>query len=83
MSRCALVAVRFCCAVRPGFLAIDLPFTLHAVAWDMTTYSIGLNDFSLLLAWNKFMQSGGRLGVAVALGVAGWWLGQRYIRHQP
>jgi hypothetical protein len=66
-----------------GFLAIDLPITLHAVAWDMITYSIGLNDFSPLLAWNKFMQSGGRLGVAVALGVAGWWLGQRYIRHQP
>lgn len=56
-----------------GFLAIDLPVTLYAVAWDMLAYSAGLNDFSPLLAWNQFMQSGGRLGVALALGVAGWW----------
>lgn len=60
-----------------GFLAIDLPITLHAIAWDMVTYSIGLKDFSPLLAWNQFMQSGGRLGVAVVLGVMGWWLSRR------
>jgi hypothetical protein len=66
-----------------SFLAIDLPVTLYAVAWDMLAYSMGLNDFSPLLAWNRFMQSGGRLGVALALGVAGWWLERHAIRHRP
>lgn len=58
-----------------GFLVVDLPVTLHAVAWDTLTYSVKLNDFSPLLAWNQFMQSGGRLGLGVLTGLlAGWWI---------
>ncbi len=57
-----------------GFLVIDLPITLHAVAWDMLTYSLGVNDFSLLLAWYQFTQSGGKLGLAVLMGLATWKL---------
>ncbi|MHB1186970.1 hypothetical protein [Thiobacillus sp.] len=57
-----------------GFLVIDLPLTLHAVAWDMITYSLGVNDFSPLLAWYQFTQSGGKLGIGVLMGLATWKL---------
>lgn len=60
-----------------GFLVVDLPVTLHAVAWDTLTYSVKLNDFSPLLAWNRFMQSGGRLGLGVLMGALTWWIGRR------
>ncbi|ODU49891.1 MAG: hypothetical protein ABS92_04675 [Thiobacillus sp. SCN 63-374] len=56
-----------------GFLVIDLPVTLHAIAWDSLAYDVKLDDFSPLLAWNQFMQSGGRLGLGVLLGAGTWW----------
>lgn len=55
-----------------SFLVIDLPLTLHAVAWDMLTYSLGVNDFSPLLTWYQFTQSGGKLGMGVLMGLATW-----------
>lgn len=60
-----------------GFLVIDLPVTLHAIAWDTLAYDVKLNDFSPLLAWNRFMQSGGRLGLGVLMGAITWWIGRR------
>ena len=60
-----------------GFLIIDLPITLHAIAWDMIIYSLGVADFSPLLVWYQFTQSGGRLGIAVILGIAGWRLARK------
>jgi len=60
-----------------GFLVIDLPITLHAIAWDTLAYDVKLNDFSPLLVWNQFMQSGGRLGLGVLLGASAWWIGRR------
>ena len=60
-----------------GFLIIDLPITLHAIAWDMIIYSLGVEDFSPLLVWYQFTQSGGRLGIAVILGIAGWRLARK------
>lgn len=57
-----------------GFLIVDLPITLHAIAWDMIVYSLGVEDFSPLLIWHSFTQSGGRLGIGVLMGVASWKL---------
>ncbi len=60
-----------------GFLVVDLPVTLHALSWDTLAYDVKLNDFSPLLAWNQFMQSGGRLGIGVLMGLITWWMGRR------
>lgn len=62
-----------------GFLVIDLPLALHAIAWDMLTYSLGMDDFSPLLAWLAFLNGGGRLGIALLLGVAGWKSSQNFL----
>jgi len=53
-----------------AFLLVDLPVTLHAAAWDTLAYSLKVTDFSPLLAWYRFGQSGGRLGIGVLMGVA-------------
>lgn len=64
-----------------SFLVIDLPLTLHAVAWDMLTYSLGVNDFSPLLAWFGFLNGGGRLGIGLLLGAAGWKLANMFFSN--
>ena len=51
------------------FLIVSVPLTLHAVIWDMLIYQVGSDDFSPLLVWHRFMQSGGRLGVGVLMAV--------------
>ena len=51
------------------FLIVSLPLTLHAVIWDMLTNQVPSDDFSPLLAWLHFMQSGGRLGMGVLMAV--------------
>lgn len=63
-----------------GFLVVDLPLALHAIAWDMLTYSLGMNDFSPLLVWLAFLNGGGRLGIALLLGLAAWRSSQ-YFAH--
>jgi hypothetical protein len=60
-----------------AFLVVDLPLTLHAYVWDMFIDNLEPDRFSPLMAWHAFLHAGGRLGVAVILGVAGWWLVQR------
>ncbi|WP_018079626.1 hypothetical protein [Thiobacillus denitrificans] len=60
-----------------AFLVVDLPLTLHAYVWDIFIDNLEPERFSMLMAWHEFMHAGGRLGVAVILGVAGWWLVQR------
>lgn len=55
-----------------GFLLIDLPVTLHAYMWDMFIDSLEPDRFSLLMIWHEFLHAGGRLGIALLLGVAGW-----------
>lgn len=57
-----------------AFLLIDLPVTLHAAAWDTLVFSLKVTDFSPLLTWYQFSQSGGRLGIGVLMGVATWKL---------
>lgn len=59
-----------------GFLLIDLPVTLHAYVWDMFVDNLDPNRFSPLMAWHEFLHAGGRLGVAVILGLGGWRLAQ-------
>ncbi len=51
------------------FLIVSVPLTLHAVIWDMLTYQLPSDDFSPLLAWHRFMQSGGKLGMGVLMAV--------------
>lgn len=60
-----------------AFLIVDLPLTLHAYVWDMFVDNLEPDRFSPLMAWHEFMHAGGRLGVAVILGVAGWRLVRR------
>ena len=56
------------------FMLLDLPLTLFAFTWDMLVDSLEPDRFSPLMMWHEFLHAGGRLGVAVALGVAGWRL---------
>jgi hypothetical protein len=60
-----------------GFLLIDLPVTLHAYVWDMFVVHLDPNRFSPLMAWHEFLHAGGRLGVAVILGLGGWRLARK------
>ena len=60
-----------------GFLLIDLPLTLHAYVWDMFIDNLDPNRYSPLMVWHEFLHAGGRLGIAVMLGVAGWRLVRR------
>ena len=60
-----------------GFLLVDLPVTLHAYVWDMFIDNLDPDRFSLLMVWHEFLHAGGRLGVAVILGLAGWRLARK------
>jgi len=62
-----------------GFLLIDLPVTLHAYVWDMFVDHLDPNRFSPLMVWHDFLHAGGRLGVAVILGLAGWRLARKAV----
>ena len=55
-----------------GFLLIDVPVTLHAYVWDMFIDNLEPDRFSPLMIWHEFLHAGGRLGIAVLLGVASW-----------
>lgn len=50
-------------------LAIDTPFILLASLWDLFLHSLEPGRFSLLLVWQQFLIGGGRLALAIALGV--------------
>lgn len=63
------------------FLLLDLPLTLFAYVWDMMVDSLEPDRTSPLLLWHEFLHAGGRLGVSVALGMTGWWLGRRRVRR--
>jgi hypothetical protein len=60
-----------------GFLLVDLPVTLHAYVWDMFVDNLDPDRFSPLMVWHEFLHAGGRLGVAVILGLAGWRLARK------
>ena len=55
------------------FLLLDLPLSLFAYAWDMVVANLEPDRFSPLLMWHAFLLDGGRLGVALALGMTAWW----------
>lgn len=57
-----------------AFLLIDLPATLHAATWDTLAFSLNMTDFSPLLSWYQFNQSGGRLGIGILMGLVTWKL---------
>ena len=62
-----------------GFLLIDVPVTLHAYVWDMFIDSLEPDRFSPLMVWHEFLHAGGRLGVALLLGMAGWKFATRCV----
>lgn len=72
-ARAFVLAVLFAAS----FLVVDLPLTLHAYVWDMFVDNLEPDRFSPLMAWHEFLHAGGRLGVAVILGVAGGRLVRR------
>ena len=59
------------------FLLVDLPVTLHAYVWDMFVDYLDPDRFSPLMVWHEFLHAGGRLGVAVILGLTGWRLARK------
>lgn len=50
------------------FTLIDIPLTLHAYVWDMFLAAYDPEHFSPLMAVQRFLHGGGRLGIGVALG---------------
>ena len=62
-----------------GFLLIDVPVTLHAYVWDMFIDNLQPDRFSLLMVWHEFLHAGGRLGVALLLGMTGWKFATRFV----
>lgn len=60
-----------------SFLLIDLPMTLHAYVWDIFIDHLDPDRFSPLMVWHEFLHAGGRLGVAVILGLAGWRMARK------
>jgi len=54
------------------FLLLDLPLTLHAYVWDILVDNLEPDRFSPLMIWHEFLHGGGRLGIALLLGLAGW-----------
>lgn len=77
MSINRLVAFGLAAVFALGFLVLDLPLTLHAYVWDLFVDNLEPDRFSPLMLWHEFLHAGGRLGVAVILGVAGWRLARR------
>lgn len=75
--RTRLLALALATLLAFGFLLLDLPLTLHAYVWDLLVDGLEPDRFSPLLIWHEFLHAGGRLGMAVALGLAGWRLGSR------
>lgn len=65
-----LIRVGLAVLLALAFLLVDIPITLHAAAWDTLAYGLKVTDFSPLLFWYQFSQSGGRLGIGVLIGVA-------------
>ena len=72
--RTRLLAFALSALLAFGFLLVDLPVTLHAYVWDMFIDNLDPGRFSPLMIWHEFLHAGGRLGVAVILGLAGWQL---------
>jgi hypothetical protein len=56
------------------FMLLDLPLTLFAYVWDMMIDSLEPGRTPPLLVWHAFLHAGGRLGVALVLGVLAWWM---------
>jgi hypothetical protein len=56
------------------FMLLDLPLTLFAYVWDMMIDSLEPGRTPPLLMWHEFLHAGGRLGVALMLGVTAWWM---------
>lgn len=76
-ARTRMLAFALAALLAFGLLLIDLPVTLHAYVWDMFVDHLDPDRFSPLMAWHEFLHAGGRLGVAVILGLAAWRLARK------
>lgn len=76
-ARTKMLAFTLAALLAFGFLLIDLPATLHAYVWDMFVDHLDPDRFSPLMVWHEFLHAGGRLGVAVILGLGGWRLARK------
>ncbi|MEW6514371.1 MAG: hypothetical protein AB1443_10240 [Pseudomonadota bacterium] len=59
-------------------LLVDVPFVLLAEIWSMFVEPHASWSYSPLIAWSAFLQSGGRLALALALSVFVVIAGQRF-----
>jgi hypothetical protein len=62
-------------------LAIDLPFTLWASIWSLHVEAFQPDRFSPLLIWRDFLDGGGRLALAMGLGLAIAWITSNHVQH--
>lgn len=65
------------------FLLADVPFVLLAQIWAMFVESHAPGQFSPLLGWSAFLQSGGRLAIALALAALTVAMGRRMTMGCP
>jgi hypothetical protein len=49
--------------------ALDVPFVLWSAIWSLHVDAFAPGMFSPLLIWTQFLQSGGRLALAILLGI--------------
>jgi hypothetical protein len=79
VRRLAEYPARFCCGIPllAGVLMIDVPFVLLAEIWAMFVDRHTPGGFSPLIAWSGFLQSGGRLALALALSAFAVVIAQR------
>lgn len=59
-------------------LLFDTPLILWASLWDLHVHAIEPDRFSPLLIWQRFLISGGRLAISIALGITTIALAKRY-----
>ncbi len=58
-------------------LLLDTPLILWASLWDLHVHAMEPDRFSPLLIWQRFLISGGRLAIGIALGITAIALAKR------
>lgn len=70
-GRAASLLLRLALAATLGllFMAVDMPLTLHAYAWDMFLERFDPDHISPLMQIHRFLHGGGRLSIGILIAV--------------